>query len=124
MAYVAPCFYPFADIRRTIPQLDTPSFTGRKKPDGLPIDQPHFLQVERYGSHFRFRFYEFLQLRHVPFLDSTAECEDRRTGAFGSSNLQQLVGVISNAAAVTKLLKLIYLTNQNESRKSLINETS
>jgi hypothetical protein len=60
------------------------------------------LQVERYGSHFSFRCYELLQFRHVPFLDSTAKCEDRRTGAFEPSNLQQLVVVISNAAAVAK----------------------
>ena len=102
MAWTAPCFYPFADVRWTTPKLDAPIFTGRKKPDGFAIHEPDFLQVQRDDVGVAQCFDELLQLWHAAFLDSTAKSQDRKSRVFRSSNLQQLGDVKGSRMATCK----------------------
>src|ERR1700722_5303021 len=87
MAYVAPCFYPFADISWTTPRGDAPGFAGCKKLPGLPIYEPDLRQVDGYGDC-RLRFDEIFQVWHVRFLDPSAEGENHGSRILGFSNPQ------------------------------------
>src|ERR1700677_3949983 len=87
MANVAPLFYPSADIRWAILQPDSPRFARGKKPYRFPIHQLHFRQVKHHFCRFCFLVEECIQLRHMSFLDSAAECEDRVSVVIGSANL-------------------------------------
>jgi hypothetical protein len=87
MAYVAPLFYPPADIRWAILQPDSSSYAGGKKPYRFTIHQLYFSQVKRHFGRFCFRGEELMQLRHMSLLDSAAESEDRVSLIFGSANL-------------------------------------
>jgi hypothetical protein len=70
-------FYPFANIRWTIPELDTPSFARCKKLHGFPIHEPNLLQVKRDNVGFIFRLDKLFQLWHMRFLDPATQSEDR-----------------------------------------------
>jgi hypothetical protein len=85
---VAPLFYPSADIRWTIPQLDSSSFAGGKKLYRFPIHQLYFRQVEHDFCRICFGVEQWMQLRQMPLLDSTAESEDRLSVDFGFANLE------------------------------------
>jgi hypothetical protein len=88
MTYVAPCFYPLADVRWRIPDLDTSSLATRKKSHGLPIYKPNLFQIKRNVDAFRFWVEEPLQLQDILRLDSATESEGDEPVLFGSSNLQ------------------------------------
>ncbi len=99
---VPPGFYPFPDIRWAIPQADASGFAGREKSHNFPIHKPHLFQVQRCLHNLCFAREEFLQFRHVLFLDSATQTEDCEPVIFGSSNLQHSLAWSSNIGSIMK----------------------
>ena len=60
IADTAPPSYPLPDIRWAILQIHPPRLAGRQKPNGLPVHELHFPQIECYVFGFRFGLEELL----------------------------------------------------------------
>src|ERR1700719_1793800 len=92
MTCFVPFLNPFADVGRTILQLDLARFAACKKSNCFPIHKSYLFQVKRQVRGVCFGIEKRLQFRQILFLYPTAEIEDHQPIILRSSNSQQLAG--------------------------------